>query len=240
MTCKYGGQVIPCVKNGAPWFASQGCYAEQMPDPPAGSPEWQGHKASKGHVWYCIAGPMASIPQNTWFVGAATAAPLVDPAVLARRALGLLQLVTAQVRTAPAPPHNEVVGVEVWLWIPAGQWRPLSKSVSAGPTTVSVTAAPDHVAWDLGDGSRRTCYSAGRAWLRGMTDTATTDCGHTYRAISTGQTDGLFHLTAALTYRVDWTCRGACTTRAGTLGQVRAPAGGGRIRSVQRQTVVVN
>jgi hypothetical protein len=184
---------------------------------------------------------MAVIPQNTWFVAiGAAAASLPDPEVLARRALSEMSLATAEVHTAPGYPDNEVVGVDAWLWVPSAQWRTLSNSLTVGATTVAVAAVPDHVSWDMGDGATKTCYGAGRPWVVGMTDAATTDCGYTYRSISASQPDGLFHIVARITYQVDWTCHGACTTPHGSLGLVPALAGGGQIRSVQRQTVVVN
>ena len=102
---------------------------------------------------------------------------------LASTALGLIPLAQADVHTAPAAPAATYVGVENWLWVPTGQWRTLTKSVNAGATTVTVTAAPSQIVWNLGPSSI-TCYDPGKPWVQGMTDVATTTCGYTYETTS--------------------------------------------------------
>lgn len=165
---------------------------------------------------------------------------VVNATVLAQKATKKLQLQTATVHTAPAPPHHEVVGVAVWMWVNKAEWNPLSTTVKLGPTSVTVSAAPDHVSWDMGDGNNQYCYSPGQPWVKGMTDAAQSDCTYTYRTISSGQPGGVFHITARIGYNVSWTCTGRCTSHGGSLGILQGPPGGGYIKSVQRQTVVVN
>lgn len=72
-----------------------------------------------------------------------------------------------------------------------------------------------------------------------MTDAASTDCGYTYTVTSDSQPGQVFAVSGRIAYQVDWTCAGACTSHAGTLGLVNGPAGVGRLRVLQRQTVVV-
>jgi len=178
-------------------------------------------------------------PQVVFWVppgGPADAPP--DPGQLAQSALGVLALATADVQIAPAYPDPAVVGIENWLWLPPSQWQVLSKTVRAGGTAVTVTATPDRVVWEMGPGET-TCFDAGRPWVNGMGDDAVTPCGYTYDETSAHEPDGIFPVTATITYGVDWTCSGVCTTTAGSLGLVDAPAGTGAIRVVQRQTVVV-
>ena len=124
------------------------------------------------------------------------------------------------------------------MWVPRSQWATLSKTVTAGGTSVTVTARPERVTWSTGAGSK-VCYDAGRAWSAGMTDAARTSCGYTYRVTSESVPDGEFVLSAAIGYQVDWVCMGTCTTSSGSLGLITAPAGTGRLRVLQRQTVVV-
>ncbi len=81
------------------------------------------------------------------------------------------------------------MGVENWLWVPRDQWRTLTKSVNAGATTVTVTAAPSQIVWNLGPSSI-TCYDPGKPWEQGMSDAATTTCGYTYETSSVDQPDG--------------------------------------------------
>jgi hypothetical protein len=149
-----------------------------------------------------------------------------------------MRLARAEVHTAPAPPAATYIGVKNWLWIPASQWKTLSKSVSAGATTVAVTAAPSQLVWNLGPKSV-TCYGPGRPWLRGMTDAARTTCGYSYRVTSDGQPNRRFAIAATVRYHVTWICSGACSTSGGDLGLVNAPAGVGAMHVLQRQTVVV-
>ena len=72
-----------------------------------------------------------------------------------------------------------------------------------------------------------------------MTDAATTSCGFTYDHASDSQPDGVYAITVTIRYQVDWTCTGTCTAASGSLGLVDAPAGGGTMRVLQRQTVVI-
>ena len=175
--------------------------------------------------------------QVIWMApGAAPGPP--DPAQMASDAMGVLRLPAARVHTAPQAPAHTYIGVENWLWVPKAQWATLTKSVSAGATRVTVTAAPDRIVWDMGPATK-TCYGPGVAWRIGMTDAARTSCGFTYVQTSDSEPRGEFALSARLEYDVDWVCSGACTSNAGTLGLVDAPAGAGRLTVLQRQTVVV-
>ncbi|MEO7625659.1 MAG: hypothetical protein ABIS91_05255, partial [Nocardioides sp.] len=140
--------------------------------------------------------------------------------------------------TAPQTPAATYVGIENWLWIPATQWGRLSKSVAAGPTTVTVTAAPSAVVWVAGSKSV-TCPGPGAAWTAGMTDAAATTCSIKFQQTSVGQPDEVFAVTAVIRYHVTWSCTGTCSTASGDLGMVDAPAGTGEMAVLQRQTVVV-
>ena len=51
-------------------------------------------------------------------------------------------------------PDPTYVHMDTWLWVGAAQFEPLAKTVTAGGTTVTVTAEPIQVWWDLGDGHR--------------------------------------------------------------------------------------
>ena len=241
--CSYAGRSIPCELDGSYWFPDHGCYASPGDNlaGPGGANAPPPKPGEHGQWWQCVAGPSPATPVQVfpWFVPTGTA-PIPDPATLAKKALGEMQLETATVNTAPFAPHPEVVGVEVWLWVPRSQWLPLSRTVRAGATSVTATAVPNLVTWNMGDGSPAfQCGDAGRPWRSSYTDAAQTDCGYTYRTLSAGKPDGVFQITATISYFVTWTCTGACTSTTGNLGLVAAPAGRGSIQSVQRQTVVV-
>jgi len=236
--CYDGNKEVPCTNEyGGIWDSGHSCYAFQLdPQPQPGSPLWHGHDPSEGSVWSCD--HTVSVPANTWFVPNG-AQPLVDPAVLAQRALDQMQLELAAAQIAPGPEFHTYVHIDNWMWVPAEQWHDLSLTVSAGPTSVTATAEPVRVEWDMGT-ERVSCFDAGRAWKKGMTDAAQTTCDYAYESIEnpTGDTHSV---SAQIVYSVTWTCSGACLSPVGDLGEVTAPSGETTTIEVrQRQTVVTN
>lgn len=234
--CTYSGHDIPCAYQGTWWFPAHACYAAPATAVPGIFPAVPGSS-----WWVCDYGPTLGLPPNAVpFSVPDVQAPVANPASVAKSAVSTIRLATALVQTAPAPSHPEVVGVEVWLWVPRSQWATLSRTVTVGATSVTATASPNVVTWNMGDGSAPfQCGDAGHPWESGYTDSAQTDCGYTYRTLSAGQPGGVFRITARISYFVTWTCTGVCTSASGNLGLISAPAGTGSIRSLQRQTVVV-
>lgn len=238
--CYNHGVEIPCHTNDGDWWPSRGCYAAQY-DAPSGSPAWQGH--TNGSLWQCTicatAGTTGTCTVHTiWLAPNEDRPAPPTPEQLAATAYGQLRLLVADVHIAPAPPAPTYVGVENWLWIPESQWSTLSKSVTAGPTTVTVRAAPSEVAWTAGPKSL-TCAGPGVAWVKGMTDAASTPCSVTFEQSSADEPHGVFAVSAVIRYAVTWSCSGACSTAGGNFGLVDAPAGAGELTVLQRQTVVV-
>jgi hypothetical protein len=229
---------VPCSnESGGIWNSGNQCYAYPMdPQPPAG-PIWGGHDPSEGSMWEC--GVLIGLPPSPPFFVANGAQPLVDPAVLAQRALDRMQLELADAQIAPGPEFHTYVRIDNWMWVPAGQWHDLSLTVSAGPTSVTATAEPVRVEWDMG-AETVSCFDAGRAWKKGMTNAAKTTCDYAYESIEnpTGDTHSV---SAQIVYSVTWTCSGPCLSPAGDLGEVAAPSGETTTIEVrQRQTVVTN
>lgn len=234
--CFDGDRQVPCQDGyGGTWDAGHGCYAFQVtPEPPAGSPLWEGHDPSEGSVWSCDY--TVTIPENSWFVPNGED-PLIDPAVLAQEALGRMKLENANAQIAPGPGFHTYVHIDNWLWLPEAQWHDLTETVTAGPTSVTVTAEPIRVDWDMGT-EVTSCYDAGRAWTKGMTDAAKTSCSFAYESIE-DPTGDKHTVSAQLVYGVTWDCDGACLTPNGDLGEIDAPAGDATTIEVrQRQTVV--
>ncbi|WP_310961361.1 hypothetical protein [Nocardioides terrisoli] len=207
-----------------------------MKDLPKSNPYWHGH--TDGSLWMCGLADDTSPVVVFWIPPGGAPAAEIDPGALAKHALAVMPLRTAYVQIAPANPDPTYVGVQNWLWLPKPQWATLRKTVSVGGTSVSVTARPTKVLWDMGP-QVRTCEGPGRAWHDGMSDAAQTTCSYAYSVTSDGQPGRMFHVTARIGYQVDWTCRGRCARREGTLGVIEAPAGSGRLRVLQRQTVLV-
>jgi len=236
---KDDGTEVPCQTSDGTWWSAYDCYAAPY-DAQPGTWAWQGH--TDGSLWQCTkcvtAGAATScFVQIKWTAPGSQPTP-PTPEELATTVLDQLPLAIADIRTAPEAPAPTYVGVDNWLWIPAAQWSTLTKSVTAGATTVTVTAAPSEVAWTVGPKSL-TCDGPGRAWVRGMTDAATTACSLTFDETSNGQPRGAFAVTAVIRYAVTWACSGTCPTGSGDFGLVDAPAGTGELTVLQRQTVVV-
>lgn len=238
-TCTYQGHRLPCVTDQGVWFSSHQCYAQPMnPPPPAGDSRWGGQDPAEGNVWRCTR-PGVAIPWLYFFVANGTTPALVDPGELAQSALDSMTLEVPEVHTAPTPPDMTYVNLDTWLWMGESQFRSLRLTVSAGGTSVTVTAVPVSATWAVGDGNTVVCESAGRPWVRGMTDAAKTDCSYTYEKVSDFEPHGKFRITSTLTYQVDWACSGSCLAGAGTLGLVDGLPGTGALRVGERQSVVV-
>ena len=234
-TCYDGKQEVACVTDAGIWFASRQCYAHvARPQPPASDPAWGGHDPSEGQLWACTVG---SNTIAAFFFVANGVTALVDPAVLAQQAVGRMRLQRAHARIAPGPEFHTYVHIDNWMWVPPGQWRDLRLTVSAGATSVTVTAGPTRVEWDMGSDTKR-CYAAGRAWRMGMTDAAKTTCSFAYETLENPKGD-THNVSAQIVYSVTWTCSGACLSPSGDLGEIAAPSGETTTIEVrQRQTVV--
>jgi hypothetical protein len=230
------GVKIPCTSELGVWFAEYGCYANAIPDPPPGDIRWGGNDPAEGAIYLCN-NPLDGDPLF-FFLPNGQNPVLIDPAVLAQRALDQMKLATPNIHTAPQPPDMTYVGLETWLWMDPGQWNTLDLMVTAGATSVTVTAKPTRATWELTTGST-TCTSPGSAWVDGMSNAAETDCSYTWEQTSDGQAEDAFPISSTITYQVDWTCSGACLTGAGTLGEVDGLPGAAAIRVGERQSVVI-
>lgn len=233
------GAVVPCTHPaGGYWSAAHQCYLIDTEQPPASDPVWQGNSPEDGRVYLCVL-PLDQPGTPTTVFVANGEAPVPDPAVLAQSALDEMALTRPDVGLAPGPPGQTYVGVETWLWLQGGQWETLSRSVTAGRTTVSVTATPQHVEWSTGPGAVR-CDSPGREWRAGqMSSGDRTSCLYVFERTSTDQPSGAFTVSATIGFAVEWTCSGVCLASGGSLGLVDGPAGSTSVRVGERQSVTL-
>jgi hypothetical protein len=238
--CTYQGEQIRCTKRGGYWFASQACYAADMSDMyPAEEFDvlWEGN--TDGALFMCMGhGPdMINVGSPVFFwVPPGQIPALVDPRVLAQRALDQMSLAVPEIGMAPQAPQRTTVGLETWLWVPDGQMGSMSHTVTAGPTSVTATARPTRVDWDLTEGAT-SCFSAGREWIPGSSG-LTTDCSYTFTTLSADQPDGTYAVSATIAYEVTWTCTGVCLSDGGDLGEAPSPTSNTGIEVIERQTVV--
>lgn len=144
----------------------------------------------------------------------------VDPAALAERALSYTPLRAPAIGLNPA--SDQVVNVATWLWVDPGAWSTQSATASVPGLSVTATATPQRVLWDLGNGERVVCAGPGTPYDRDKPESAQrTECSYTYRRSSPGQPDDRFVITATVEWHVTWA---ASSGEAGDLGTVRRSA----------------
>ncbi|HEX8803658.1 MAG TPA: hypothetical protein VF743_05680 [Acidimicrobiales bacterium] len=140
---------------------------------------------------------------------------------LARQAYDQVPLVVPQPRTSPPADMPQLVGFPTWLWIDAGAWQTFTAEAAIPGLSVTVTATPQRVDWDLGDGTRLVCHGPGTPLVGGTSGAGDTDCAHTYQFVSAHQPGGRYHLTATVTWAVSWQ---ASTGESGTLADATRAA----------------
>jgi hypothetical protein len=84
--------------------------------------------------------------------------------------------------------------------------------------TATVTATPNRVVWDMGDGHSVTCTGPGAPYDSGRpADEQDTDCSYTYERTSAGQPGDRFHGTATVYWTIAFTSN---VGAGGALGEV--------------------
>ncbi len=168
--------------------------------------------------WYTVACDGEPPPGGDSYVFIST----VDPAVLAEQAKRALALTAPDVRTSPSADGDQLVGVPTWLWV-GDAWAPLTATASLPGVSVTVTATPESVVWDMGNGDRLVCRGAGTAYDPDRPDgDQSTDCAYTYDRASGHQPGQRYPVTATTTWQVSWSASGA--------------AGGGSLGALSRST----
>jgi hypothetical protein len=227
-----------CVNNyGFVWIGSpHNCYGFPLdPQPEPASPLWGNDDPTQGKLWSCD--PTVSVPTNTWFVP--DGQPVIDPAQVAQQLVERAPFEPADAKIAPPPSYHTYISYKNWLWIPDAQWHDVTVSLTVAGATVTLTATPSLVGWDMGNGSGTSCVGPGREWLQGMPENAPTNCSYAYDEIEDPKGD-TWTVSARISYAVGWTCTGNCGgDTIGELGDVTAISGDSTSITVyQRQTVV--
>ncbi|WP_239648633.1 hypothetical protein [Nocardiopsis chromatogenes] len=119
------------------------------------------------------------------------------------------QLVLPEPAVGGAPPLGgegyQVVQFPTWLWIDRDQWEPRTARAEVGGGSVEVTASPDEVVWDMGDGNTVRCSGPGTAFRQGVHEpgSRSPDCGHVYTSSSKNRA-GRDRVEARLVWQVEW------------------------------------
>lgn len=122
-----------------------------------------------------------------------------DPEVLAERALRDAELPVPALATSPAADEPQVVNLATWLAVDPAVWTPASVSATAGAITVTTSAEPKEVVWDLGNGDSVVCDGPGTRYDPGRPAAEQQpDCSYTYRR------PGRYQVTATMVWHVRW------------------------------------
>jgi len=167
----------------------------------------------KGYTWafmQCIGGRVGAGGSLAVLVNIVTGAPLVTPQQLLQQALNELEIPTLRPHTAPPRGKDGLVGLPEWFWVPAGDWHPLSVTVTAGPVWATATASPTGLSFQPGGGlAPVTCTGPGTAYdpAKSAAEQHST-CAFTYKQPSVGQPGNAYQASIAVTWNVSWTGSG--------------------------------
>jgi len=161
--------------------------------------------------WYVIScgGPL--FIQSTgvyWFPAGQVPGTAPSVEALLQQALGQTALVEPSV--VLNPPGKQIVNEPSWLAINPGDWHAVVASASTGPVTATVTANPEAVVWNTGDGHSFTCPGPGVIYdPNEPASEQSTYCSHTWTTSSVGEPGGTYTLTATIEYEVTTAVAGA-------------------------------
>jgi hypothetical protein len=129
-----------------------------------------------------------------------------DLEAVARRVSDDVPLVFPAPATSPAIGADQITGLPTWLWIDPSGFQTFRAEATLAGITVTVTATPKHVTWNLGDGSEPVvCTGPGTPYDPTVADHAqATDCSHVFQFASRGRPDGVYHATATTTWALAW------------------------------------
>ncbi len=217
-TCTHNGHTIACTGSSGVWSQERQCWVQRVsPQPDLTGTQWA--DLTDGAIYQCTvpgAGFSAGTGTGYWFwapaAGQAGAPVLIDPVVLAERAVEQMGLRAPALTMTPRDPDAPLlVGVDAWLWLDDADRTmvgPVTRTASAGPVSVTATAAVTSVEWDLGDGTRLTCDGPGTPWSPDQGTGPSPTCGHRYLTPSSTQSDGTFTVRATTHWQVDWSGAG--------------------------------
>ena len=220
---------VPCTSKDGYWSNTHNCYVQPMkPPPPAGDPSWEGHDPADGAVYWCFQ-PQTGMVVHFWSQDApAGAGAGPSPRAVAEMAIKRMSLSAIQIGIVPKPGPDSVgiVGMPVWMWVehPDGHtFGPMTASASAGGITVTATAKVHTITWDMGDGTKVVCHTAGTPYLPSYGGKDSPDCGHVYLKSSADQAGESYTVTATSDWVITW-------AGAGQTGTIRL---GGLTRTTQ-------
>ncbi|HET6949134.1 MAG TPA: hypothetical protein VFI47_02100 [Acidimicrobiales bacterium] len=153
---------------------------------------------------YVDTGELAS--SRYWqYTPGAPGGPGPDLGELADIAYDQIPLAFPVPRTSPAIEIRQITGLPTWLWVD-GAWAPQIAEASLAGLTVTVTATPRHIVWDMGERDRSplTCTGPGTPFVPELGDDQHTDCSYVYQWVSAAEPDGVYRASATMVWDVTW------------------------------------
>jgi hypothetical protein len=194
------------------------CTYEQTEPSPEAIALLGGQPAGDGN-WYvksCMSTTAGGVQRTTtelvWLV---EVPPVVTPEQLAQVARARLRVPRVEVELNPAT--SSMVNVPVWLAL-SGGWDTRAATASVPGLSVTATATPSKVRWEMGNGTSRTCSGPGSVYRPGVDDpyASSPTCGYTYtEPVGEGVR---YTVRATVTYAITWSGGGQSGTLADLTG----------------------
>ncbi|MFI5825573.1 hypothetical protein ACIA8I_42020 [Streptomyces rishiriensis] len=152
----------------------------------------------------------ASYPQR-WWESPAGADGQVAPLQAARQLVAQLDLQGIEIGMVPRSLDSDAnamgaVGLPAWMWVKntgdVKSWGPYTVTREIEGLTVTGTARPLSVTWDMGDGARVVCHDAGTPYNESYGRQESPTCGYTY------EKTGNYTVTATTNWQVEWSAAG--------------------------------
>ncbi len=130
---------------------------------------------------------------------------LPAPAILAQQAVQQLPFPGLTIDASPSTASDQLVGLPTWLWLDPIKWHPITATAAVPGESITATATPMAVTWDLGDGNSMTCQGPGTPYLAAKSpDEPSPTCGYTCSTSSADQPYSAFIVTATVLWSVAW------------------------------------
>lgn len=201
---------VPCSNEGRYWSNSNQCYVGRLDEqPPAGDPAWEGREPGDGAIYSCDQ-PQAGLLTLIWSDDAPPNSGVgPTPRDVAQLAIQQMDLQAINIGITPEPGSGSVglVGMPVWMWADnpdSHTFGPITQSASAGGITITATARVFRITWDMGDGSKVVCPTAGTPYRSSYGNKSSPDCGHVYRKSSSTKSGAKYSVRAISDWVITW------------------------------------
>jgi hypothetical protein len=219
---KHAVTSVPTTPSGEPLYICEYTPVppedRPAPDPHQGEPgQWIRRKCTTGAIDAEGRALMPVIGEIVW-------QPPAQPstAALALTAYRQLKPPTPTLALSPPPDKPEIVGMPLWLAVSPNIWNPIKTTAAAGSASVTATATPVAIDWNMGDGHSVVCHGPGTPYPAAptaRTPLSSPTCGYTYPIPSAAARGNSFPVTATVQWHVEWAGSGGLR---GTFADLRS------------------